>query len=77
MLSMSYCRFRNIESELSLCVQALESNEIPEGPEASAAFRMFRDTLQCMKDNGVIRDYSEEYLKDVIEQSTAPAEEEE
>ncbi len=63
-------QFQKTEKELAVCIRIFESGEVPGGKESQAALRIFREVLQCMKDNAVIRDYDEDYLEDIVKHST-------
>lgn len=62
MANMSYCRFRNTESDLSDCLYALEEGDTLSVEEAGAGSRMFRQFLNFCMDNDIIEEYDGEAL---------------
>lgn len=62
MASMSYCRFRNVRSDLAECLDALEEGDTLSEEEAGSGVRMFRQFLNFCMDNDIIGEFDGDAL---------------
>ena len=67
MSNMSYCRFNNTNIDLEDCIEAIENQDIQSETEASIAKSMFRKFLDLCESEGIINEYSEDMIDDLID----------
>ncbi len=63
MANMSYCRFRNTQSDMEDCLDTLREEKCLSADEARAGCRMFDDILDFCRDMGIIDSYDGEVLE--------------
>ncbi|URZ04100.1 hypothetical protein [Clostridium felsineum] len=68
MANMSYCRFRNTETDVDDCVESLREGKSLSEEEAASAERMFNSVLEFFRDNRIIQNYDKEQLQKFIEE---------
>ncbi len=68
MANMSYCRFRNTNSDLRDCLNAVDAREKTGDEELGAANDMFDFFLGFCMDLGIIEDYDMDQLGNVLDE---------
>jgi intergrase/recombinase len=66
MANMSYCRFNNTSMDLDECLEAIDGREIESDEEALKARKMFKRFLEFCQYEGIIENYDEEIMEDLI-----------
>ena len=67
MANMSYCRFHNTALDLHDCIDALEERTVASEDERDKAYELLRTFLDFAEDNGIIEEYDEDSLNNVID----------
>lgn len=67
MANMSYCRFHNTALDLHDCINALEERTVTSEDERNKAHELLRTFLDFAEINGIIEDYDEDSLNNVID----------
>lgn len=70
MSNMSYCRFHNTRSDLSVCLQVLSDDENLSVDEAGEGRRMFKEFLDFCRENDIITDYDSDELRNLFDGQT-------
>ena len=68
MATMSYCRFRNTQSDMDDCLDAIRQGKSLSAEEARAGRRMFDDILEFCRDYGIIDTYDSAEIEELFDE---------
>lgn len=69
MSNMSYCRFNNTSIDLEECLDTINDREIASKEELAKAKKMFHMFLNFCESEGIIDNYNESAVDDLLEES--------
>lgn len=69
MSNMSYCRFHNTRIDLKDCLEALRHGSIESKEELRNAISMFEMFLEFCKYEGIIEEFDEEAIQEILERA--------
>lgn len=69
MSNMAHCRFHNTKIDIQDCLDAVHNQDIPSNSELNSAKSMFENVLTFLQDNGVIDEFNEDALNEMLDEA--------